>query len=70
MGKKLSTLYPKQGDGWCEIHLDGKEEMLYINFYNEWGVRIARQDFPDKSMHYVQDAAENWCSGIKKLEDL
>ena len=70
MGKKLSTHYPKEGKGWCEIHLDGKEEMLYINYYNEGGIRIKREDYPDKSMHYVSDAAENWCLGIKKLEDL
>ena len=27
-----------------------------------------REDFPNNSIGYVEDAAENWSLGIKKLE--
>jgi hypothetical protein len=41
---------------------------LYIKYFNEAGVVFFREEFPNKSMHYVEDAAENWAKGIKKLE--
>lgn len=28
------------------------------------------EDFPGKSTRYVEDAAENWALGIKKLENV
>ena len=68
MGKKLSTHYPTVGKGWAEIHLDSKDESLYIKYFNEGGTVFFREQFPNKSMHYVEDAAENWANGIKKLE--
>jgi len=68
MGKKIKTVYPDQGKGWCEIHLDSKDESLYIKYFDEGGHRFFTEEFPNKSMHYVQDAADNWASGIKKLE--
>ena len=70
MGKKIKTIKSVKDTGWCEIHLDSKDESLYIKYFNESGVVIFREEFPNKSMHYVEDAAENWATGIKKLEDL
>jgi hypothetical protein len=68
MGKKISTYYHDSGKGWCEIHLDSKDESLYIKYFNESGIRFFTEEFPNKSMRYVQDTAENWALGIKKLE--
>jgi len=68
MGKKISTYYPDTGKGWAEIHLDSKDESLYIKYFNEVGFVFHREEFPNKSMRYVEDAAENWALGIKKLE--
>jgi len=68
MGKKISTYYPDVGKGWAEIHIDAKEELLYIKYFNEGGASFFTEEFPNKSMQYVQDAAENWALGIKKLE--
>lgn len=70
MGKKLSTHYPVKGKGWCEIHLDSKNESLYIKYFDEGGRKFFVEDYPDKTMAYVEDAAENWALGIKKLEDI
>jgi len=68
MGKRIKTIYPDKGKGWAEIHLDNKDESLYIKYFNEGGVVFFTEEFPNKSMHYVEDAAENWANGIKKLE--
>ncbi len=68
MGKKIKTVYPETGKGWCEIHIDAKEELLYIKYFDEGGRRFFSEEYPNKSMRYVEDAAENWALGIKKLE--
>ena len=70
MGKKISTYYHDSGKGWAEIHIDLKEELLYIKYFDEGGGLLTKEEFPNKSMRYVEDAAENWALGIKKLEDL
>lgn len=69
MGKKISTYYHDSGKGWAEVHIDMKDELLYIKYFNESGVLLTTEEFPNKSMRYVEDAAENWALGIKKLED-
>ena len=70
MGKKLSTYYFDNGKGCCEIHLDSKNESLYIKYFDESGRKFFVEDFPNKSMLYVENAAENWALGIKKLGDI
>lgn len=68
MGRKLSTWEAEPaGRGHCEIHCDFKEEMFYIKYFDDNGKMFYTEDFPGKSIHYVNDAAENWCLGIKKL---
>jgi hypothetical protein len=43
---------------------------------NDYGVIYKINDieehrvFPDRSMHYVEDAAENWVMGVFSLKDL
>jgi len=69
MGKKLSTFYKDDKSEYCEIHIDFKEELLYIKYYKEnastW---FHKEEFPNKSHRYVEDAAENWALGIKKID--
>jgi hypothetical protein len=55
------------GKGWCQLFLNSKEEFFYIKYYNEVDKFIQDEEFPNKSLRYVEDAAENWCLGIKKL---
>tara|TARA_B110000908_G_C10238119_1_gene444532 strand:+ start:1348 stop:1566 length:219 start_codon:yes stop_codon:yes gene_type:complete len=67
MDKKLSTYY-KGGDtkgAYCDVHIDLKEEYLYINYFNANGQKFSSESFIGKSKRYVEDAAENWCMGIK-----
>ena len=68
MGKKLSIHYSEQGKGHCELHVDMKQEMFYIKYYDNNSKQFYVEDFPNKSLRYVEDAAENWTLGIKKLE--
>lgn len=68
MGKHLSTYYSDHDEGYCEVHIDFKEEKFYIKYFDNNGKRFFTEDFPGKSMRYVEDAAENWALGIKKLE--
>jgi hypothetical protein len=70
MGKKLSTYYSDFGKGYCEIHVDYKEEMFYIKYFDNNKKNFFVEEFLNKSMRYVEDAAENWALGIKKLEDI
>ena len=69
MNKHLSTYYadpPNEGQ-YCEVHFDFKEEHAYLTYHEENGKRFFKEDFPNKSLQYVEDAAENWALGIKKL---
>lgn len=67
MGRKLSTYESEAGKGYCEVHMDFKEELAYIKYFDSNGKMFYTEEFPNKSIHYVNDAAENWASGIKKL---
>jgi hypothetical protein len=68
MERKLSTWTAQPaGRGYCEVYMDFKEEEAFIKYYDDNGKMFFTEGFPGKSIHYVNDAAENWCSGIKKL---
>lgn len=70
MGRKLSTYHADDGKGYCEVHFDFKEERAYIKYFDDNNKMFYVENFPDHSVQYVENAAENWALGIKKLEDL
>lgn len=39
----------------------------YIDYFDAGGNKFYTEAFPGKSVHYVEDAAENWASNIKVL---
>ena len=47
-----------------------KEEFAYIKFYNPDNDTMKLEEFRGKSLGYVEDAAENWSVGIKKVEGI
>ena len=67
MSRKLSTYHSDQGKGYCEVHMNFKEELAYIKYFDNNDRQVFTEDFPNKSVHYVNDAAENWAVGIKKI---
>ena len=43
------------------------DEYLCCNFY-EYDKLVGSIPYYDKSFHYVRDAADNWCEGVKTHE--
>ena len=71
MGRKISTYHHDNEKEYCEVHIDLKEELLYIKYYrNETAKLYHEEQYPNKTLRYVEDAAENWSLGIKKLDKL
>lgn len=69
MIRKISTYYTDDNKGYCNVILNLKTEMFYIEYYDSNNKLFFSEEFPNKSLHYVEDAAENWALGIKKLEE-
>ena len=68
MGKKLSTFYKDDMSEYCEIHIDHKEELFYIKYYQKDAAKwFHTEEFNGKSLRYVEDAAENWALGYKEI---
>ena len=65
---KISTHLANDGRGKAEVHFDFKSELAYIQYFDYNGRLFFTEEFPDKSLRYVEDAAENWALGIKKLD--
>ena len=61
----ISTYYKTKDLVAKVIHQD---RMFIVEYYNN-GTKFHTEEYPDKSIHYVEDAAENWALGIKKLEE-
>jgi len=66
--RKISTFYSDHGEGYAEVWMDFKEEVAFIKYFDDNDTKFFEEDFPNKSIRYVEDAAENWALGIKKLE--
>jgi len=66
--RKISTYYSDHNEGYAEVWIDFKEEIAFIKYFDDNNNRFFEEDFPGKSVRYVEDAAENWALGIKKLE--
>ena len=72
INKKLMSEYYKEDGSVAKIYqvvsaMDGEHSFFSITFKDSQGNKIAVEDYPFKSIHYVQDAAENWTLGIKQL---
>ena len=51
----------------AEVSKNQPGEYYYIDFYDAGGNKFKTEAFPGKSIHYVEDAAENWALNIKAL---
>lgn len=63
MARLIREYFSDDGNRKSVINLD--KETLSVDFY-ENGAYISSREFPNKSIHYVEDAAENWILGILK----
>lgn len=65
----ISTFYEGDGRaGRAEIY-KSPHKGYYIEYYRADGNLITTEYFPNHSIHYVEDAAENWTLGIKLLNE-
>ena len=67
MGKLITTFESERTNNYCEVHMNMKEEFAYIKFYNADNDKMKIEEFHGKSLSYVEDAAENWALGVKKV---
>ena len=67
MVKEISVYYADDGLNMAAVFLDLKTEEYYIEYKNTSGTVFFVEHFPSKSIHFVEDAAENWVLGIKEL---
>lgn len=66
MSNEISTFYKDNGD-YCVVYKTGPQSYA-IDYYTSTGAKITEEHFPVNSLNYVEDAAENWTLGIKKLD--
>ena len=50
------------------VQLFEDNDVFGLNYMRD-GVTFKTETFPGKSMHYVNDTAENWLSGLKTLAE-
>lgn len=58
--------YYKAGGGFAQVRRSQESKEFFIVYFDEKGNVFNTEKFPGKSIHYVEDAAENWSLGIKK----
>lgn len=64
----VETFYKEQSDG--KARADVVQDTVgnyWIEYFDPRGELVAEESFEGHSIHYVQDAAENWVAGIKVL---
>jgi thymidylate synthase (FAD) len=67
MSKTISTYWHQLlDDAYCKIKLSTDSDTFSIDFYVD-GSHVKNEEFPGKSIHYLESAAENWTAGIKKI---
>lgn len=61
----ISTFFAENNAGRAEVkqYVDS----YFIEYYDGSGEYLSTETFSNKSIFYVEDAAENWALGIKQL---
>ena len=67
----LISKYYKDDGTVAEVHTNQIEPEKVYNYivYKDKNGIIGKEVFQDKSIHYVEDAAENYALGIKEIDD-
>jgi len=64
---KVKTLMKEQSGSTLEARIFKSEHAPYSIEYFIDGKYVQSEEFPGVSIHYVEDAANNWLEGIKVL---
>ena len=65
----IKEYFKEDGTGSAQVHKKRGVNEFFILYLNGEGERLGVEHFPEKSIHYVEDAAENWVLGIKTWID-
>ena len=70
--RKLMSEYYKDDGAVAKVYqvinnLNERDAYYSITYKDKDGVKIGVEDFPFKSLYYVEDAAENFSLGIKQV---
>jgi len=63
MTKELSSYWSDDKSRKSVISIDLKEEVYSIDFYENETI-VKSMQYPNNSIHYVEDAADNWVRRI------
>jgi antitoxin component YwqK of YwqJK toxin-antitoxin module len=64
----LSEFYSDDKDKKAVITLDANTQTYWVDYYKE-GKLLLSLPYVDKSIYYVEDAAENFCNGILNVPE-
>jgi hypothetical protein len=53
--------------GKAVVKYHSRSEMFIIDYYDDQGHWFFNEEYPNKALCYVEDAARNWVDGIKHL---
>jgi len=63
----ISSFFKEETEGRMRADVIMEGGGYQIRYYDLSGDRFKSEDFPGKSLRFVEDAAENWTMGIKTL---
>lgn len=66
--RKISEWETPDNRGKAVVKFSSLDESFFIDYYDNVGHMFFSEDFPNKSLDYVEDAAYDWTTGLKKLE--
>ena len=65
----ISTFFKENADSARAEVLRNEAGGYYcIDYFDAGGNKFFTEAFPNKSVHYVEDAAENWARNVKVLK--
>ena len=65
--KNISQFFCDKSERKAVVGLMIEPQVYYVDFYEDDNI-IETRTFPGKSLHYVEDAAENYIFGILQLD--
>ena len=65
--RTISEWETSDNRGKAVVKYSSIEEFLLIDYYDDKGHWFFCEEYPNKAITYVEDAAQNWVLGIKEL---
>lgn len=67
MARVISEFFAEDGKGKAIVFFSAREELFYVEYFDDVGHKFFTEEFPNKALNFVEDAAENWALGIRNL---